>query len=130
MTMYTLHVTDHFSAAHQLNGYEGKCENLHGHNWRVDISVYGDTLTDTGFLIDFKELKRILRTVLERFDHQYLNDVPPFQHTNPTAEQIAREIFTDTAQRLPAHVAVGSVTVWESHTSSCTYHENTEESSV
>ncbi len=122
--MYILTVEDSFSSAHQLNGYRGKCENLHGHNWRVVLSVKGSRLDKTGLLVDFHELKAMLREVLTGLDHKNLNDVPPFTVINPSSENIAAFIAGVMGQRLAEKspdIELDSVVVWESDTSRCTY---------
>ncbi len=125
MNRYELTVEDHFSSAHQLRGYMGKCENIHGHNWRVKLRVTGSSLDNIGLLVDFGVLKKILKEVLSRLDHVNLNDNPPFDRINPSSENIAEYICTavqsDLAGGYPG-VTVSSVTVWESQTSSCTFY--------
>jgi 6-pyruvoyltetrahydropterin/6-carboxytetrahydropterin synthase len=118
---YELSITSDFSAAHNLRGYRGKCERLHGHNWRVDVRLAGDRLDDAGMLIDFTEARRLLAEVLDPFDHAYLNEVAPFDKINPSSENLARVIAEGLAARLPAGVALASVTVWESDRCSATY---------
>lgn len=122
--MYVLTVEDHFASAHQLRGYKGKCENIHGHNWKIVVSVQGTELNDIGLLIDFHEIKAALKDVFEVLDHKNLNDVQYFKEHNPSSENIARYIAEQMEEKLAFHnekVAVESVTVWESHTSRCTY---------
>jgi 6-pyruvoyltetrahydropterin/6-carboxytetrahydropterin synthase len=119
--LYELFVQTEFSAAHNLREYKGKCERLHGHNWRVDLRLAGDRLNDEGMLIDFVEAKRILGEVLDPFDHAYLNEVPPFDRLNPSSENLARVIAEAVAARLPGHVRVAAVTTWESDRCSATY---------
>lgn len=120
--MYYLDVETHFSAAHQLRHYKGKCENLHGHNWRVRLTVCGSALDRIGLLVDFGDLKRILGDAVERLDHANLNEVPPFDgEVNPTSENIARILAEDVAARLPEHVRVEALSVWESDTCKATY---------
>ncbi len=91
--MYELRVRGEFEAAHQLVGYEGKCRRLHGHNWTVEAVVKGRELDRLGMVLDFKVLKAALTSVLDEFDHMYLNDLEPFASMNPTAENLARLIF-------------------------------------
>lgn len=91
--MYELTVRGDFEAAHKIVGYEGKCKQLHGHNWSVEAVVRGSELDRLGVLIDFKVLKGALKGVLEEFDHQYLNELKAFEVLNPTAENLARLIF-------------------------------------
>lgn len=123
--MYILTVEGSFSSAHQLRGYKGKCENLHGHNWKVVLSVRGEKLDEIGLLVDFNELKSILRGILDELDHKNINEVPYFTGHNPSSENIARFIavqFTSGLEtRNHANVILDSVTVWESETSRCTY---------
>jgi 6-pyruvoyltetrahydropterin/6-carboxytetrahydropterin synthase len=118
---YELLVSDHVSAAHNLRQYKGKCEHLHGHNWRVDLRLAGDDLDDEGMLVDFVVVKRILAEALEDLDHAYLNDVPPFDEINPSSENLARVIAERVASRLPEGVRLTSVTTWESERCAVTY---------
>jgi len=124
--LYELFVQSEFSAAHNLREYRGKCERLHGHNWRVDLRLAGDRLNDDGMLIDFIEAKRILAEALAPYDHAYLNDVPPFDRLNPSSENLARVISDAVAARLPGHVRVAAVTAWESERCGATYRGNAE----
>jgi 6-pyruvoyltetrahydropterin/6-carboxytetrahydropterin synthase len=122
--MYILTVEDKFSSAHQLRGYKGKCENIHGHNWKVVLSVKGKDLNNIGLLIDFNDLKSILKKVTEMLDHKNINDVPPFEKLNPSSENIAKFISEKIQKELKESfpgVSVDSVTVWESDTSRCSY---------
>lgn len=122
--MYILTIEDHFSSAHQLRGYKGKCENIHGHNWKVVLSIKGTKLNKIGLLIDFHELKRILKEILGILDHKNINEIPPFTEQNPSSELIAKYIADSVNSReeiANSEIKVESVTVWESHTSRCTY---------
>lgn len=122
--MYILTVEDTFASAHQLRGYKGKCENIHGHNWKVVLSVKGNKLNEIGLLIDFHELKDILKKITGLLDHKNVNEVPPFDKINPSSELIAEFICSKTSEELNKisdHIYVESVTVWESGTSRCTY---------
>lgn len=110
-----------FGAAHCLRQYKGKCERLHGHNWKLDIFLAADALNDDSMVIDFVDAKAALRTVLERYDHYYLNDVPPFDTLNPTSENIARVIAEELQGRLPRGVRVARVTAWETDRCGATY---------
>ena len=112
--MYELVIESDFSAAHRLREYDGACERLHGHNWRVEMVVAGETPDRLGMVADFRDLKRILREVLDRFDHSFLNESPEFEEQNPTTENLARTIFEHCARRMPGGVTVRSVAVWES----------------
>ena len=122
--MYRVKVTDHFAAAHQLFGYEGKCEGLHGHNWKVEVNLEGENLDKIGLLIDFKALKKMLKDVIEELDHKMLNELEPFQENNPTSELIARYIYNKLKKDIPGNVELASVSVWESETARATYFEN------
>ncbi|MGC9316793.1 MAG: 6-carboxytetrahydropterin synthase QueD [Armatimonadota bacterium] len=119
--MYELTVEREFSAAHRMRGYPGACARLHGHNYRVLVSVEGEHLDDAGMLLDFADLKRIADDVLEQLDHRCLNDLPPFDEINPSSENVARHIFDRVAERLTGDMCVSRVTVYESPTSSVTY---------
>ena len=121
---WKLTVRSEFSAAHALRHYQGKCEHLHGHNYAVEVVVKGDTLSnDTELLMDFGDLKTLLKHALEPLDHAYINDVPPFDVSNPSSENIARYIWKQMAPALPANVAMHSVTVAEKGIQSATYME-------
>ena len=91
--MFELTVEDTFDAAHQLKGYEGPCENLHGHTWKVRVVVSGRKLNKLGMLLDFKEIKTALKRVLSGLDHRNLNDLPDFKKANPTSENVAVKIY-------------------------------------
>lgn len=119
--MFQLDVDAEFSAAHQLREYQGQCENLHGHNWKVRLSVGGEVLGSVGMLMDFGDLKRILREELERLDHVFLNETPPFDSINPTSEHLAHYLAGQIAPQLPATVRVLAVRVWESTRCAATY---------
>jgi len=112
-------VEDNFDAAHQLLGYQGPCENLHGHTFRVQLFLTGDKLEKEGFLIDFKKIKAVLADAIREFDHRNLNELTVFKSQNPTSENIARTIYERVAAKLP----VSKVTVWESPTSAATYEK-------
>lgn len=116
--MFELMVEDSFSAAHQLKGYKGRCENLHGHTFKVQVFVEGDKLKPEGYLIDFKDLKSALKKILDELDHSYLNDLPYFKELNPTAESLAKLVYE---KMMPLVPDLKKVTVWESATASATY---------
>ena len=125
--MYTLKVEGAFEAAHQLPDYPGKCARLHGHNWVVEAVVKGKQLDDLGMLVDFKIVKKALNSVLDRYDHRFLNELEPFKsQVNPTAENLARIIFTELAasEVLKNGAYLAAVTVFESPKSSVTYTED------
>ena len=122
--MYTLKVEGAFEAAHNLNGYPGKCAHLHGHNWVVEAVVKGRELDELGMLVDFKDIKQTLKDILERFDHHYLNELAPFKDgVNPTAENLARIIFEELAgnEIFKRDSVLAAITVFESPKSSVTY---------
>lgn len=125
--MYIISVEDKFSSAHALRGYQGKCENLHGHNWKVFARVKGEKLDNIGLLIDFHDLKKYLKEVLSIIDHTNINETDAFSEINPSSENLARYIYNELSDRLNSYtkndVSVDSVTVYESETSSCTYQE-------
>lgn len=134
MGCFELRVNTTFDAAHYLRNYDGKCSRLHGHTWRVEVAVAGSSLDERGMIIDFLDLKGILREITGGFDHTLLNDVPPFGDSegkgmNPTAENLARLIFEELEKRLkgvaPAVYPV-AVQVWESESSSVIYRGNGE----
>jgi 6-pyruvoyltetrahydropterin/6-carboxytetrahydropterin synthase len=122
--MYDLQIETQFSAAHQLRGYKGKCESLHGHNWRIQITVSSDKLNDLGMVIDFHELKAKAAEVMTTLDHSFLNDVFPFTEINPSSENIAKWIYESMKKKIEKEECnISSVTVWENETSSATYYE-------
>ncbi len=112
--MYQLHIETEFSAAHNLRGYQGKCEKLHGHNYIVEVEVSGNKLDETGMLVDFKVIKNLCIEITERLDHGYLNDIEPFDRINPTTENIARHLCETIQDELPVGLRATSVTCWES----------------
>jgi len=112
--MYELIVESEFSAAHRLREYDGACEQLHGHNWRVEIALASEALNGLGMAMDFRDVKSILSKAINRFDHVYLNDLPAFKEQNPTTENLARFVFEQCSREVPEGVKVRYVTVWES----------------
>jgi 6-pyruvoyltetrahydropterin/6-carboxytetrahydropterin synthase len=122
--MYQISVEQHFDAAHYLRGYRGKCEAMHGHRYRVVVRVQSAELNDIGLAYDFKELKEHLSGLIGRFDHACLNDVPPFDKQNPSAENIAADVYKGLKARLAgAPVTLVNVEVWESPHTGVTYTE-------
>ncbi len=120
--MFEVVVSMDFSAAHNLRGYQGKCEALHGHNWKVEVAVAAGRLDKIGMVADFGMIRDHLRSVLDELDHHHLNRVGPFGRTNPTSENIARWIFEKMTRRIrPARCRVGWVRVWETATSYAVY---------
>ena len=125
--MYEVTVEDSFAAGHYLRDYKGKCENPHGHNYKVRITLRGAQLDKAGLLLDFKELKEVMKHVIDRLDHQMLNDIEPFTSLNPSAENLARYFYEQAGERLKAlthgRVAIGDVTIWETDTTTARYSE-------
>ncbi len=122
--MYTLMIEMKFASAHQLRGYMGRCENLHGHSWKVQVCVSSQNLNDIGLAMDFTELKRITNEIVGPLDHTCLNSLAPFTDINPSSENIARWIFHSLKEKVAGYeVKLKSVTVWESDTASATYTE-------
>jgi 6-pyruvoyltetrahydropterin/6-carboxytetrahydropterin synthase len=118
--MFEIYVEHTFAAGHALRNYHGKCENVHGHNYRVQVAVEGPELDENGLLHDFADLKRRLRHVSEYFDHQFINDLKPFDEINPSAENIARFICGE-VQRDLTNASISWVKVWETDTSCAIY---------
>lgn len=125
--MFEIKVEAEFEAAHRIVNYPGKCDRLHGHNWKVELTITGKTLDELGMLIDFKAAKAALKKVTDQLDHRFLNELEPFCTMNPTAENIARYIY----QELKAHTVfrdasarISAVCVWESPRACVTYSED------
>lgn len=117
--MYTVKVQSQFSSAHNLRGYKGKCEDLHGHNWRVEAVAQSQSLDEIGMVVDFKELKGLLKDIILKLDHTNLNELEFFKSVNPTSENIARYIYDKlTEEKGPV---IKEVTVYETDSSSATY---------
>jgi len=123
--MFEVTIEETFAAGHALRNYRGKCENVHGHNYRCQVTVEGAELDSIGLLVDFVELKRVLHTVVDRLDHQWLNDLPPFDVLNPSAENIAKYIHDEVSAGLGERngARIGIVRLWETDTSSATYRK-------
>lgn len=118
--MFTVSVEGDFDAAHALRGYEGKCERLHGHRFKVVASLETKILNEIGITYDFVEMKRHLNTVLSRLDHQNLNELSPFNRINPSSENIAVFVYDEVNKELP-RIKLTSVEVWESPESHVLY---------
>ena len=126
--MFEVSVERSFAAGHALRGYRGKCENVHGHNYRVRITLTGHELDSVGLLCDFVEVKRMMQVIIDRLDHRFMNDIPPFDKVNPSAENLARYFYKELERGLrenpaPVPVRVGEVKVWETDTTIATYRE-------
>lgn len=123
--MFELDIAREFSAAHQLRGYQGACAFLHGHNWTVQVFVQAQELDRVGIALDFKTLKKELETILNEFDHKFLNDLPDFRDVNPTSERIAMIVYRrlSAAVNVPG-VRISRVRVCESPSSGASYFES------
>jgi len=122
--MYEVATEATFSAAHSIRNYRGKCEALHGHNWKVEVTVVSESLDNIGMAIDFKILKEKTRAVIDRLDHHHLNELPPFTQVNPSSENIARYLFEQLKKELEREkVTLSKVTVWEAEGSKAMYYE-------
>jgi 6-pyruvoyltetrahydropterin/6-carboxytetrahydropterin synthase len=120
--MFELKIVTHFAAAHQLKMVAKKCENLHGHNWKVEVGVGGEKLNDAGVLIDFGILKSYVRDIMQRLDHQFLNELDCFAQGNPSSENIAVYIAGELKKKLEgSSLAITRVTTWESDDACATY---------
>lgn len=125
--MYEVTVEDSFAAGHYLRDYKGKCENPHGHNYKVRVTLTGAALDKAGLLLDFKDLKEVMKHVIDRLDHQMLNDIEPFTALNPSAENLAKYFYDQARERLASltggRVAVKEVTIWETDSTTARYSE-------
>jgi 6-pyruvoyltetrahydropterin/6-carboxytetrahydropterin synthase len=121
--MYEVTVEETFAAGHALRNYQGKCENLHGHNYRIQVTLQGAELDSIGLLVDFVQVKKLLQTVVDRLDHQFLNDLAPFDKLNPSAENIARYFYDEIRAGLNhgGRVTLRQIKIWETDTTSATY---------
>ena len=120
--MYELKILASFASAHQLRGFHGGCENLHGHNWKVEVFVSGEKLQDDGLLIDFKIIKQKTEKILDYLDHRFLNDLEPFTTINPSSENISRFLYESLSKELNSdRIKISKVTVWESETACASY---------
>jgi len=136
--MFQVTVEEEFAAGHALRGYRGKCENPHGHNYKVQVTLEGESLNSIGLLYDFVDLKEAIHSTIRKLDHQFLNDVPPFDDLNPSAENLAKYFYEEVVGLLGEHATpdgenaeeqakpsascqVSKVTVWETGTTTATY---------
>lgn len=120
--MFELKVKDHIASAHILKGYEGPCARLHGHTWKVEVVLVGETLNDIGLLVDFKVVKQQLKEVLLPLDHVNLSEHPAFLHINPSTENLAQYIYAQLKSKV-APLTLKHVEVFESDTASIVYHD-------
>src|ERR1700682_3015039 len=125
--MFEVTVEDTFAAGHYLRNYKGKCENPHGHNYKIRVTLAGKELDRAGLLLDLKDLRGVIRHVIERLDHQMINDIEPFTVLNPSAENLAKYFFDETSVRLRSvtngRVSVRDVTIFETDTTTAKYSE-------
>ena len=124
--MYEVTVEQTFAAGHALREYKGKCENVHGHNYRIQVTVEGERLNRIGLLVDFVELKRVVREVIARLDHQFINDLEPFTVINPSAENMAKYFYDEVSRLMPpppeeTGARIAQIKVWETDTSIAVY---------
>ena len=122
--MFEVAVEQSFASAHALRNYKGRCENVHGHNWKVRVVIEGEKLDQTGMLVDFLDVKSLLGEILDRIDHQFLNEIPPFDVVNPSAENIAEYFYQQLTGRFaetPVPVRIREVKIWETEIQSATY---------
>jgi 6-pyruvoyltetrahydropterin/6-carboxytetrahydropterin synthase len=122
--MFEVSVEQSFAAGHALRNYKGACENVHGHNFKIQVTIEGQELDQTGMLVDFLDVKQSMRDVIARLDHKFLNDVPPFDVKNPSAENIAEYFYEELTSGLvsnPVPVRVREVKVWETEIQSATF---------
>lgn len=125
--MFEVTVERGFSSGHFLRNYKGKCENPHGHNYKVRITLRGEALDKAGLLLDFRDLKQVMRPVIDRLDHQMINDIEPFTTINPSAENLAKYFYEETNRQLAemtgGRVRVKDCTIYETDTTTATYYE-------
>jgi len=123
--MFEVTIEETFAAGHALRNYHGKCENVHGHNYRCQVTLEGAEWDEIGLLVDFVELKRVVHSVLDRLDHQWLNEFPPFDVLNPSAENMARYIYEQVSEGLKVRegVRIALVRLWETDTAHATYRQ-------
>jgi 6-pyruvoyltetrahydropterin/6-carboxytetrahydropterin synthase len=125
--MYEVTVEDSFAAGHYLRHYKGKCENPHGHNYKVRVTLAGEVLDKAGLLVDFKDLRDVMKQVIERLDHQMINDLEPFTTLNPSAENLAKYFYDETNSKLKREtnglVRVKAVTIYETDETTARYFE-------
>lgn len=125
--MFEVSVDETFAAGHALRGYRGKCENVHGHNYKVRVTLAGEKLDSIGLLFDFRSVKLMVNEIIEELDHKYLNDIEPFRELNPTAENMAKYFYDQIKNRLDTRtkgrVQLRRIKLWETDTTTATYSE-------
>ena len=123
--MFELRVEGEFSSSHQLYGYKGKCEELQGHNWRVEMYVKGEKLNEIGLLVDFKDLRELLKKTLDHLDHKFLNRIKPFDSINPSAENIAKFIYENVQAEInKLGIILSKIIVFETSKSMACYSKD------
>jgi len=121
---YTLKIVTDFAASHSLRNYEGACQRMHGHNWKIEVEATANRLNEVGMAVDFKVIKKATNQVIEGLDHYHLNDIPPFTEINPTAENIAAHLYTSIGTIINTDtVKISAVTVWETERACARYSE-------
>ncbi len=122
--MYEIKILSTFSAAHSLRDYPGNCKNIHGHNWKIEVVMQSLSLDSIGMSVDFRRLKQETQSLLDALDHTYINEKPPFNSMNPTAENMARWLYETLSKRLnDQNARMSRVNVWENENSSASYFE-------
>ena len=121
--MFELVVETDFSAAHNLREYKGQCEKLHGHNWKVQVILKAEKLDKLGMVMDFREVKRVIGEIMNKFDHTYLNELSDFKVLNPTTENLSKILYDELKNTLPLEVKVSRVTTWETERCGAAYFE-------
>ena len=122
--MFKLVVKKEFSSAHILHGHPGDCKRMHGHNWLVEAEVQGNNINEIGMVIDFKDIKNNLKTIIAKLDHQFLNDLEPFIKDNPTAENISKYIYKELSKNINTDsIKVSEIKLWETNKSAVIYTE-------
>ena len=120
--MYEITIITQFSAAHQLRNLKSKCEQLHGHNWKIEVSLAGDKLNEAGLLVDFRDVRDATDKILNELDHSFLNDIPRFKDKNPSSENIAAYVFEKLGDEFnDDHIKVTKVKAWESDFANASY---------
>ncbi|MCF6210044.1 MAG: 6-carboxytetrahydropterin synthase QueD [Gammaproteobacteria bacterium] len=124
--MYSLNVVSDFASAHTLRDYPGACSRMHGHNWKVEAEVEASQLDEVGMAVDFKVIRQAVKKLTDRLDHYYLNEIPPFDEINPTAENIAAYLYRGLSEALnDGRIRVRAITLWETERACVRYSEDT-----
>ncbi len=121
--MFELVIETDFSAAHNLREYKGQCERLHGHNWKVQVILKAEKLDKIGMVMDFRDAKKVIGEIINRYDHTYLNELEDFKILNTTTENLSRILYVELKHALPTGVKVEKVTTWESDRCGAAYFE-------